>query len=73
MFRLPIALSWCDRAVPAVRGERTLGCMKNSNDWDELTARYESFVEIDHATGVLRSSWHKFDSSGRLVDGREHW
>ena len=43
------------------------------NDWDELTARYESFVEIDHATGVLRSSWHKFNSSGRLVDGREHW
>lgn len=43
------------------------------NDWDELTARYESFVEIDHATGVLRRSWHKFNSSGRLVDGREHW
>ena len=40
------------------------------DDWGELTARYESFAEVDSRTGALRSGWRKYDSSGRLIDSR---
>ena len=33
-----------------------------------LVARYESFQEVDAATGSARSGWVKYDAEGWIVD-----
>ena len=36
-----------------------------------LVARYQSFTELDPATGRMQSGWYRYDADGFMIDRHE--
>jgi hypothetical protein len=54
-----------------IRGGSARGEFWEHEEFDPrgvLVARYESFTELDPATGATHSGWYRYDSDGFLID-----